>query len=112
MAYKLQLPSYLKVHPVFHVSQLKKALGDGMVVSPSLPTDKYMLSVPETILQRHTVLRGTKSCEQVLVRWSFMPDVLATWEDAIDLKQQFSEAAVWGQPAPLAGGMSGAPMST
>lgn len=34
-----------------------------------------------------------------------MPLALATWEDEQALQQQFPYAAVWGQPASLAGGM-------
>jgi hypothetical protein len=33
----------------------------------------------------------------VLVKWSHMEPVLATWEDKEAIKQQFSAAPAWGQ---------------
>lgn len=37
VAYELALPSSSRIHPVFHVSQLKSMVGSQMNVSPSLP---------------------------------------------------------------------------
>lgn len=37
-AYRLELPAYSHVHPVFHVSQLKRSPGN-LQVTPSLPSD-------------------------------------------------------------------------
>jgi hypothetical protein len=97
------VPETSKIHPVFHVSQLKRALGAGLVASPTLPTTNYSFSVPEAILQRRTVMHGVNPCAQILVKWTHMPKELATWEDVEDLRQQFPRAAVWGQPAFLGG---------
>jgi hypothetical protein len=37
MAYKLELPTYSRVHPFFHVSCLKKIIGDNIPVQTILP---------------------------------------------------------------------------
>lgn len=107
VAYKLLLPDTSKVHPVFHVSQLKKALGVGLKASPTLPTGDFAFNVPEMILQHRTVARGTTACAQILVKWTHMPAELATWEDVAELRQQFPRAAVWGQPPFKEGGNVG-----
>jgi hypothetical protein len=41
---------------------------------------------------------------QVLVRWSYLPDALSTWEDEIPLCQQFLRAPAWGQAGSKGGG--------
>jgi hypothetical protein len=51
IAYKLELPQGSSIHPVFHVSQLKQAVGN-QVVSQTLPTDVAAFQIPEKILQR------------------------------------------------------------
>ena len=89
VAYKLLLPPSSSVHPVFHVSQLKKALGKDQSASASLPNDRVKWSVPEKILQRRLSTHGLRSSTQVLIKWSMLPVSLATWEDLQDLQQQF-----------------------
>jgi hypothetical protein len=97
VAYKLKLPETSVVHPVFHVSQLKKAPGTGHQISTALPQSALPLQVPLQILNRRMVTRGTSEVLQVLVQWTGLSPSLATWEDAAALKQRFPGAPAWGQ---------------
>lgn len=102
VAYKLNLPESSSIHPVFHVSQLKQSVKSTLPVSATLPSTTLQLQFPEQVLDRRTVSRGGSSIDQILVRWSGLEDVLATWEDEA-LKAKFPAATAWGQAASQGG---------
>jgi hypothetical protein len=90
VAYKLGLPQSSTIHPIFHVSQLKPAVGASVAeVSSSLPSNAEDLHMPKRILQKRVINLRLRSVPQVLVKWSTLPDSLATWEDMKDVKQRF-----------------------
>jgi len=110
VAYTLQLPESSAVHPTFHVSQLKKAVLPGTVISPTFPSDIELPRVPVAILQRRPPPAGATSGDQVLVQWSGWPRTMATWESFEALRQAFPRAPAWGQAGPQApGNVSSAP---
>lgn len=105
VAYRLDLPPSSKVHPVFHVSLLRKVLKPNCQVVPQLPPPDAHLLVPEKVLQRRVVQRANKSLVQVLVQWSDGAEDLATWEDLDSIKQRFPHAPAWGQAVSHPGGI-------
>jgi excinuclease UvrABC nuclease subunit len=99
VAYKLLLPEHISVHPVFHVSQLKKALPPTVQVSSDIPkhSDTDAFRIPTRVLQRRLKPDGDKLVAEVLVQWSSWSPSMATWELEVELKDQFPAAPAWGQ---------------
>ena len=98
VAYRLLLPEGCKLHPTFHISQLKKHLGPEAVPNPQLPLiddEGHILIQPEAILQRKLVPRvqGDISIPVVqwLIKWVNLPAEKATWEDASFIQKVFPE---------------------
>jgi hypothetical protein len=86
VAYRLKLPPTSSIHPVFHVSQLKKAVGSKVQVVDALPAEASVFQVPERVLKRRLVLRGLCTIVQALIKWSSWAESLATWEDVEALR--------------------------
>ena len=97
MAYKLKLPVHNSVHPVFHVSLLKKAIGNTTPVSSALPPDTTSMQEPECILDRRLKNKGRRTISQLLIQWAGWPPELATWEDEDQVGQLLPSATACGQ---------------
>jgi hypothetical protein len=98
VAYKLQLPTTAKVHPVFHVSQLKPFIPKYTPVFSDLPAIPDLAAAtvePEAILERRMVRSGNAAATQILIKWRGLDAVHATWEDYDLLKLRFPQAALW-----------------
>jgi len=83
VAYELELPQGSKIHNVFHVSCLKKALGQQVTVRDELPPmdDKgHLVLQPETIIDTRERQLQSRTVWEFLVRWKNLPDEDATWE--------------------------------
>ncbi|XP_071680642.1 uncharacterized protein [Lolium perenne] len=98
VAYKLQFPSTAKVHPVFHVSQLKPFTPKYTRVFDELPSVPDLAATtiePEEILERPMVRSGNMVATQVLIKWRGLIREQATWEDYALLKLRVPNAALW-----------------
>lgn len=94
IAYKLKLPPGSKIHPVFHVSQLKKKVGNqvvAMIDPPICNNEGQILVEPMAILDRRMVKKRNKAVTKVLVQWANLSPEEATWEDYGLLRSQFTE---------------------
>ena len=96
VAYKLELPATSQVHPVFHVSRLRKRLHDGdnvvdtgvLVEYIEPPTEPHER---EKILDHHELRTRHHVRKQVLVKWKDRPDEGSTWENVSTLRKRFPQ---------------------
>jgi Chromo (CHRromatin Organisation MOdifier) domain len=94
VAYKLNLPPGSAIHPMFHVSQLKKCHGHKGDTSGTLPvigTGDRVGIEPMQILNWRLVKRNNKAATEILVKWSNLSDEDSTWEDYVFLYKQFPQ---------------------
>ncbi|KAH9294879.1 hypothetical protein KI387_038467, partial [Taxus chinensis] len=90
VAYKLELPQSTRIHPVFHVSCLKKVIGQrvsSQIVLPELDEEGRVILEPECILQTCTKRLRTRVITEYLIKWKNMDNEDATWEDMTFLQQ-------------------------
>ena len=94
VAYKLALPPNLSsVHPVIHVSMLKRYHGDEDYIikwdSIVLDKDLQYEEEPIAILDRDVCKLRTKEIKSVKVQWKHRPVEEATWEAEEDMKKRY-----------------------
>ena len=97
VAYELELPATMKIHPVFHVSKLR-AYQDGSVQFPARKQEAQTRPVSEEqidgeeaweveeVVNKRVRKRGRASTVEYLVRWKGYPDWEKTWEPAKNLE--------------------------
>ena len=110
VAYKLKLPADSKIHPVFHISLLKKAVGSYQVqgqLPKDLEVDDTEDVYPEEVLGSRIVRNGDSKVSQSLIKWKhkYLEDV--TWEDNDMLKGQFPEFSLEDKAVFKEGGIDG-----
>ena len=93
VAYKLELPDYALVHPVFHVSQLKPCHSEAAEMGrfPQCDADGLLAATPFKLLERKMVKKGNRLMVLGLIQWSNGTTDDATWEDLAAIVQRFPD---------------------
>ena len=107
VAYRIDLPQSAKIHPVLHVSQLKRHVPPSAQVSSDLDsvcTDPFQALVPTKVLAERLLPRGATTIKQLLIQWGDLPPEMATWEEEIGVKRRYPESSAWGQAETQGGG--------
>lgn len=94
VAYRLHLPPQSKIHPTFHVSLLKKRIGDSTPSSSTLPPiDQHgaFTWVPLKVLDMAVVRKKNRSITNWLIQWVGLPEEDATWEEAHSIASRFPD---------------------
>ena len=102
VAYRLELPHDMPMHPVFHVSMLHKHIPYPNMVEPQLPENlQPNLTYPEGPLrigERRIKKLKNREILQVQVFWGKRQRVVITWEDEdkfrVDYPELFSDTQV------------------
>jgi hypothetical protein len=83
VAYELELPEGSKIHNVFHISCLKKVVGQHVSISQELPPldeEGQLELVPEEVLEQTQRRLRSRIIKECLVKWRGLPVEDATWE--------------------------------
>jgi hypothetical protein len=91
VAYDLELPKGSKIHNLFHVSCLKKALKQQITTSAELPPldeEGQLVLVPEEVLEVREKKLQNRVIREYLVRWRELPEEDATWDSEQILQHQ------------------------
>jgi hypothetical protein len=100
VAYKLQLAPVSRIHPVVHVSQLKKGLKPTDEVSSTLPIALMRLHQvvqPKAVVGGRMIRRGSKMAPQIKVQWQGLPSSCDSWEPVYAIVNAYPASPAWGQ---------------
>ncbi|KAA8519449.1 hypothetical protein F0562_013676 [Nyssa sinensis] len=106
VAYKLQLLTGARIHPVFHISLLKKFIGEHTLSSTELPpvtNEGAIVLEPQHILDTRWIKKGKKFEEEHLLQWKHFPTEEATWETHQSLLAQFPDVDLTNKSPPGGG---------
>ncbi|XP_076901076.1 uncharacterized protein LOC143555399 [Bidens hawaiensis] len=114
VAYKLDLPANAKIHPVFHVSLLRKCIGKPVQqITPLHLVDSTstLLFQPHKVLQTRTISKGSQLVSQSVIHWDNLTEAEATWKDNAQLQVQFPNFPLEDKVGFNGGGTVMSPMS-
>ena len=81
------------MHPVFHVSMLKKYQGDGNYIirwdSVLLDENLSYEEEPVAVLDREVRKLRSKEIASIKVQWKDRPVKESTWESDVDMKERY-----------------------
>jgi hypothetical protein len=92
VAYQLDLPLATRIHPVFHVSQLKLKLGSKNNILPQLPpvhVKGVIQSDPLKVLARRSKKKDNRAITEILVQWVGQTEDDASWEELFHMQQSY-----------------------
>ena len=115
VAYKLQLPPTFSIHPVFHISQLRPAVGTVLptVALPSqLSEDLELLLEPVEVLGYRMIGNSIPHDVEVLIRWKDLPAHETTWEPFTLIQNQFPSFQLEDKVTVRAGGFDMPPIKS
>ena len=86
-------PGLSRVHPVFHVSMLKRYHGDGNYIirwdSVLLDENLSYEEEPVAILDREIRKLRSREIASIKVQWKNRPVEEATWEKEVDMRERY-----------------------
>ncbi|KAG8367350.1 hypothetical protein BUALT_Bualt16G0063000 [Buddleja alternifolia] len=92
VSFQLDLPSTLKIHPVFHVSMLRPYQEDEEDLSrgeshqaPPVVTKSFDKEIEEVLSHKVVRRQGVKPTTHYFIKWKGLPESEATWESQDDL---------------------------
>ena len=84
MVYKLELPTSSHIHAVFHVSCIKKVIGDKILIQTiflDLDEEGKVILEPKKIYERRIKKLRTQIIIEYLIKWKNLLVENSTWED-------------------------------
>ncbi|KAJ3687163.1 hypothetical protein LUZ61_016327 [Rhynchospora tenuis] len=109
VAYKLNLPPAANIHPVIHVSQLKKHIGRHQTPLPYCPwlgSDGNLRGVPFKVIGRRMIKKGNEPIAQLQIQWVNSSELEATWEDYDLMRQYYPQFILEDEKGLMEGRMS------
>jgi hypothetical protein len=110
VAYKLHLPAESRIHPIFHVSMLKRYntntdVNDHSTEIPSFNDDGEVLLTPQAVIDHRWIKQGAQIVEESLVHWKYLPVEEATWLSTKQLLELFPDVNLGDKVSRNGGGI-------